>query len=275
MLKQRIMTALVLLPIVVLAILYLPNPGFALLWAVALNLAAWEWSALARLGSSLSRITWLFVIDAALLALWFNINVNAVTDTVIFLAAGFWAVVAASLLFDIIRRMRGLSSTAYRTVSVMAGMFVIVPAWLALVLLHASQTTSVLLVFCLVWAADTGAYFTGRRFGKRKLAPSISPGKSWEGVIGGLLFSLVLAYAWSVIGDIPQAEQLAFIIIAMIAVIVSIYGDLLESVFKRVSGIKDSGQILPGHGGAMDRLDSITAAGPIFVAGYLVKDMLL
>jgi phosphatidate cytidylyltransferase len=194
---------------------------------------------------------------------------------VILLAAGFWVVVAVSLLFDIIRRMQGLSSTAYRIISVMAGMFVIVPAWLALVLLHASQTSSVLLVFCLVWAADTGAYFTGRRFGKRKLAPSISPGKSWEGVIGGLILSLALAYTWSVIGGIPQAEQLAFIIIAMIAVIVSIYGDLLESVFKRVSGIKDSGQILPGHGGAMDRLDSITAAGPIFVAGYLVKDMLL
>jgi phosphatidate cytidylyltransferase len=275
MLKQRIITALILLPLVVLAILYLPHPAFALLWAVVLNLAAWEWSALSRLRSSASRITWLFVIDAALLALWFNINVSVITDSVMLLAAGFWVVVAVSLIFDITRRMADLSAMAYRAVSITAGVLVIVPAWLALVLLHASQTSSVLLIFCLVWSADTGAYFAGRRFGKRKLAPSISPGKSWEGVIGGLLLSLALVYVWSVMGGIPQAEQVAFMIIAMIAVMTSIYGDLLESVFKRVSGIKDSGQILPGHGGAMDRLDSITAAGPIFVAGYLVKDMLL
>ncbi|NNG14575.1 MAG: phosphatidate cytidylyltransferase, partial [Gammaproteobacteria bacterium] len=110
---------------------------------------------------------------------------------------------------------------------------------------------------------------------KRKLAPSISPGKTWEGVIGGLLLSLLLVYIWSVMAGMPQAEQLSFIIIAMIAVMVSIYGDLLESVFKRVSGIKDSGQLLPGHGGIMDRLDSITAAGPIFMAGYLIKELLL
>lgn len=275
MLKQRIITALILLPVVVLAILYLPHLAFALLWAVVLNLAAWEWSALSRLRSSASRIIWLFVIDAVLLALWFNINVSVITDSVMLLAAGFWVVVAVSLIFDITRRMADLSATAYRAVSITAGVFVIVPAWLALVLLHASQTSSVLLIFCLVWSADTGAYFAGRRFGKRKLAPSISPGKSWEGVIGGLLLSLALVYVWSVMGGIPQAEQVAFMIIAMIAVMFSIYGDLLESVFKRVSGIKDSGQILPGHGGAMDRLDSITAAGPIFVAGYLVKDMLL
>lgn len=275
MLKQRIMTALILLPIVVLAILYLPNPAFALLWAAALNLAAWEWSALARLNSLGSRVIWLCIIDVALLALWFNINVSAVTDTVMLLAAGFWGFVIVSLLFDITRRMTDLSATAYRTVSVATGVFIIVPAWLALVLLHQSEPSSVLLVFCLVWAADTGAYFAGRRFGKRKLAPSISPGKSWEGVIGGLLFSLLFVYVWSVMAGMPQAEQLSFIIIAMIAVMVSIYGDLLESVFKRVSGIKDSGQLLPGHGGIMDRLDSITAAGPIFMAGYLIKELLL
>lgn len=275
MLKQRIMTALILLPIVVLAILYLPNPAFALLWAAALNLAAWEWSALARLNSLVSRVIWLCIIDVALLALWFNINVSAVTDTVMLFAAGFWGFVIVSLLFDITRRMTDLSATAYRTVSVATGVFIIVPAWLALVLLHQSEPSSVLLVFCLVWAADTGAYFAGRRFGKRKLAPSISPGKTWEGVIGGLLLSLLLVYIWSVMAGMPQAEQLSFIIIAMIAVMVSIYGDLLESVFKRVSGIKDSGQLLPGHGGIMDRLDSITAAGPIFMAGYLIKELLL
>lgn len=275
MLKQRILTALVLLPIVVLAILYLPDTGFALLWAIVLNLAAWEWSALARINSIVSRIIWLFFINMALLVLWFNINVNAITDTVILLAAGFWVLVVISLLFDITHRMAGLTPVIYQSFSLLAGIFVIVPAWLALVLLHQSLASSVLLVFCLVWAADTGAYFTGRRFGKRKLAPSISPGKTWEGVIGGLLLSLLLAYVWSVIIELPPAEQYTFIVISMIAVSISIYGDLLESVFKRVSGIKDSGQILPGHGGAMDRLDSITAAGPIFVACYLIKDMLL
>lgn len=275
MLKQRITTALVLLPIVILAILYLPNAAFAILWAAALNLAAWEWSALARLSSLASRMAWLLVINLVLISLWLNISSSAITDTVMLFAAGFWVLVMVSLLFDITRRMAGLSATAYHIVSLVTGVFIIVPAWLALVLLHQLQTSSVLLVFCLVWSADTGAYFAGRRFGKRKLAPSISPGKSWEGVAGGLLLSLVLVFAWSVIANMQLTEQLVFILIAMVAVMVSIYGDLLESVFKRVSGIKDSGQILPGHGGAMDRLDSITAAGPIFVAGHLLKEMLL
>lgn len=275
MLKQRITTALVLLPIVILAILYLPNPAFAIVWALALNLAAWEWGALARLSSLVSRVVWLLVINLVLISLWLNINSNVVTDTVMLFAAGFWALVMVSLLFDITRRMAGLSAMSYQLVSLITGVFIIVPAWLALVLLHQVQASSVLLVFCLVWSADTGAYFVGHRFGKRKLAPSISPGKSWEGVAGGLLFSLILVFVWSVIANLQQAEQLVFIIIAMVAVMVSIYGDLLESVFKRVSGIKDSGQILPGHGGAMDRLDSITAAGPIFVVGHLFKEMLL
>lgn len=274
MLKQRIITALLLLPVVILAILYLPTPAFSLLWLVGLNLAAWEWSALAKLNSLVSRVIYLLFIDIALLALWLNLNANAVTDMVILVAAGFWAVVVASLLFKLTRRMADLSLTAYRVVGMVVGVFIIVPTWLALVLLHQSQPSSVLLVFCLVWAADTGAYFAGRRFGKRKLAPSISPGKSWEGVIGGLLLSLVFIYIWSLMADISQAEQVALIIIAMITVMVSIYGDLLESVFKRVSGIKDSGQLLPGHGGIMDRLDSITAAGPVFVAGYLIKELL-
>lgn len=275
MLKQRITTALVLLPIVIVAILYLPNPAFAMLWAIALNFAAWEWSALALLSTLASRIVWLLVINLVLISLWLNINSSAVTDTVMLFAAGFWVLVMVSLLFDITRRMAGLSATAYHLVSLVTGVFVIVPAWLALVLLHQVQASSVLLVFCLVWSADTGAYFVGRRFGKRKLAPSISPGKSWEGVAGGLLFSLVLVFVWSVFANLQQSEQLVFIVIAMVAVMASIYGDLLESVFKRVSGIKDSGQILPGHGGAMDRLDSITAAGPIFVVGHLFKELLL
>lgn len=275
MLKQRIMTALLLLPLVILAILYLPNPAFALLWAAVLNLAAWEWGALARLSSPVSRFSWLLVINVVLVGLWLNIEANAITDAVMLLAAGFWGLVVVSLLFDITRRMTDLSATAYRIVSVATGMFIIIPTWLALVLLHQAEPSRVLLVFCLVWSADTGAYFAGRRFGKRKLAPSISPGKSWEGVIGGLFLSLLFVYAWSVMAAMPQAEQVAFIIIAMIAVMVSVYGDLLESVFKRVSGIKDSGQILPGHGGIMDRLDSITAAGPVFMAGYLIKELLL
>ncbi len=274
MLKQRIITALLLLPIVILAILYLPTPAFSLLWLAGLNLAAWEWSALAKLNSLVSRVIYILVLDVVLVVLWFNLNTNAVTDMVILASAGFWVVVVVSLLFDLTHRMSGLSPAAYRTIGMVVGVFIIVPTWLALVLLHQSQPSSVLLVFCLVWAADTGAYFAGRSFGKRKLAPSISPGKSWEGVIGGLLLSLVFVYGWSLMAEISKAEQASFIIIAMITVMVSIYGDLLESVFKRVSGIKDSGQLLPGHGGIMDRLDSITAAGPVFVAGYLIKELL-
>lgn len=116
----------------------------------------------------------------------------------------------------------------------------------------------------LVWVADIGAYFSGKRFGKRKLAPHVSPGKSWEGLIGGLLLSLLLTVVVGLYRDWSFGEFLLALPAAALVVLISVVGDLTESMFKRQSGIKDSSNLLPGHGGVLDRIDSLTAAVPVF-----------
>jgi len=150
-----------------------------------------------------------------------------------------------------------------------AGPFVLLPAWLALVRLHAQGPTldgPQLLTFLLllVVAADVGAYFAGRAFGKHKLAPRVSPGKTWEGVAGGLAGASLLALAGALWFELPLPR---FVLLCVLVVMISVVGDLAESLFKRHAGVKDSGSILPGHGGILDRIDSLTAAGPCFVLG--------
>jgi phosphatidate cytidylyltransferase len=141
---------------------------------------------------------------------------------------------------------------------------VLVPAWLALVVLHEHAPQLVLLLILLVVAADVGAYFGGRKFGRHKLAPAVSPGKTWEGVAGGLVAAMLMATAgiyWLHLTPLP------FFALSALVVVASIVGDLTESMFKRHAGLKDSGSLLPGHGGVLDRVDSVTAAAPFFLIG--------
>ncbi len=151
----------------------------------------------------------------------------------------------------------------------LAGLPVLVPAWLALSYLHrvperGPQLTLFLLL--LVFAADIGAYFAGRAFGRLKLAPQVSPGKTWEGVIGGLSSAALIAYAGALWF---KFDTIAILGLGCAVALVSVVGDLTESMFKRHVGLKDSGAILPGHGGMLDRLDSITAAAPVFALGMV------
>lgn len=274
MLKQRLVTALLLAPLAATGILYLPNPIFALAWAAVLNLAAWEWSALGKMVKG-QRIAWLGGFNFCLLVLWFYHDVKVLVENTLFAASLFWIVVAILMLFGIISVLKKLPNGVYQVTSVVAGLFILVPAWLALVSIHDGSSIMTLLVFCLVWVADIGAYFCGKRWGSHKLAPAISPGKSWEGVVGGLLAVLVFAFMWISLAGYQGKELIFTVSICVVAVIASVYGDLLESVFKRVSGIKDSGQLLPGHGGIMDRLDSITAAAPVFASLILLRDIFI
>jgi phosphatidate cytidylyltransferase len=150
-------------------------------------------------------------------------------------------------------------------------LIVLIPTWLAVVALHESGEQGPLLVMyllSLIWVADSGAYFSGRAWGKRKLAPSVSPGKSWEGVGGGALLSLAYAVGAAQVLGLPGNQWPLFVVLSLVTVLFSVLGDLTESMFKRHAGIKDSGTLLPGHGGVLDRIDSVTAAAPVFVVGF-------
>jgi phosphatidate cytidylyltransferase len=152
-----------------------------------------------------------------------------------------------------------------------AGLVVLVPAWLALSQLHAHNPLFMLFLLLLVVAADVGAYFAGRRFGRHKLAPRVSPGKTWEGVGGGVVGATIVAIIGALWLHMPF---LLFIALCVVVVFASIVGDLTESLFKRHAGLKDSGNLLPGHGGVLDRVDSITAAAPVFLVGLQALGLL-
>ena len=153
----------------------------------------------------------------------------------------------------------------------LGGLCVILPAWLALAFLHGLQPSGrfmVFLVMASVWAADMGAFFAGKQFGRVKLAPRVSPGKTWEGVAGGLLTAVLVATGLCVFFG---ADWKALLPVVVCTAIISVVGDLTVSMFKRNAGLKDSGSVFPGHGGVMDRLDSLAAAAPVFVLGLALS----
>ena len=142
------------------------------------------------------------------------------------------------------------------------------PAWFLLVALQYRDPKLVLYILILIWTADISAFFIGRRFGRHRLAPSISPGKTWEGVLGALSVSfIIIAFGYPILQ--PGMSILNWVVLGVISVIFSVIGDLLESSYKRIRNVKDSGTLLPGHGGMLDRLDSLIAAIPVFTIGFM------
>ena len=171
-------------------------------------------------------------------------------------------------------RVARFKSNAAQSVSpwrgLLAGFLVLLPPFIGLSALHREAAFGpgyVLFLFFLIWAADSGAYFVGRRMGRRKLAPNVSPGKSWEGLVGGLSAAAVVAVIGGRLLGLSGETMVWFVPLCLVVVLVSVVGDLVESLFKRSAGVKDSGRLLPGHGGALDRIDSITAAAPAFYLG--------
>lgn len=266
MLKQRIITALLLAPLALWAILSLQNDTLSLILAIIFTLGAWEWSRLVGLDCHLGRIGYSAIFPVSFYFLYPLLTQGTWAQFILTLAVVWWVMALGSVLS--FPRSEGLwkNSVAARAI---AGPFVLIPSWGALSLLHSEYGVGYfILLMLIIWGADSGAYFAGRAFGKRKLAPKVSPGKSWEGVIGGLLTALVVAVMatqW-----LAAAGGMAgFLALVVITVFISVLGDLTESLFKRVMAIKDSGGILPGHGGILDRIDSLTAAAPIYTLGLL------
>ncbi|BFM06179.1 phosphatidate cytidylyltransferase [Halioxenophilus aromaticivorans] len=277
MLKQRVISACIMMLVFLLVLLVLPPIAFIAFVSLGMAIGAWEWSNLAGLGSRAKRYAYLaLVLFATVLCGWYiDIDADFVPQNMANLQALFWV----SLIWWGIALLwvQGYPSSSVLWGSIPArllmGMLVLVPAWVGLFFIRAQEHGSwlVLLLVLAVAAADTGAYFAGKRFGRRRLAASVSPGKSWEGFAGGLMASIALAV---VVGQFwAPDERLWILLLVAPTALVSVLGDLLESMVKRHRGVKDSGLILPGHGGVLDRVDGMTAAVPVFAFTLLVTGM--
>ncbi|TVZ38340.1 phosphatidate cytidylyltransferase [Alteromonadaceae bacterium 2753L.S.0a.02] len=268
MLKQRVITACVL-AVVVLGILFLGSIShFAIFSGVVMLFASWEWSDLCGLKQILARAIYTVILAILGVAVgWFlhwsehHQNLQAL----LLFACGWWAI---SLLW-----IQGYPASAVLWGSVgvrmIIGVAILIPAWLALLYLRSQPAGAwlVLMAIFTVAAADIGAYFAGRAFGKYKLAKNVSPGKTWEGVIGGLVLTLACAGLANLV--LIHGNWLALFAVVVPTSLVSVLGDLLESMVKRHRGVKDSGHLLPGHGGFMDRIDGLVAAAPVFALAVL------
>jgi len=264
-LAQRVVTAVVLVAVVMAALFALPPLGWALTVLVVVLLAALEWARLCTL-TRIATLAFVLALALAGLALLFAPAAgfaHGFPDAVVYAACGagaaFWLLVAPRWL------AAGWRATGYAGAA--AGVVVLLAAWVAIASLQAHSPWLVLAAMAVVWIADIAAYFAGRRFGKRKLAPTISPGKTWEGVWGALVAVaayavLLVAVAPSAFAPVGPAAKAAFVGFLPLLAAVSVVGDLFESLLKRQAGVKDSGALLPGHGGVLDRVDALLAAMP-------------
>jgi phosphatidate cytidylyltransferase len=272
MLRQRVITALLLAPLAILLILLLPTSVFAGLLAIAFLAAAWEWTRLAGMRGRVARGVALGVVLIAFIALWSLRDVAWLWPLLIVAGVAWWVLVCVWLRHF---AFAAAPTTENRNLKLLAGAFVVFPAWVAGLSIHGSPSHGhvwAFLAMLLVWAADTGAYFAGSYFGKgkRKLAPQISPGKTWVGVYGAFATSALVAAVAGWLLGVRDLRLLGLIVVTILTVASSIVGDLLESLMKRHANVKDSGALFPGHGGLLDRLDSVFAALPVFALGKLL-----
>ncbi len=259
MLKQRVITAAILLPLAILGFFWLDGVAFALFTGSVIVLGGWEWARLAGFSAQWVRTGYAGLIALLLAGLY---QIPALGIPLLWLAAGWWLLA----IVLVVRYPEGRDCWHSGGRIFLMGLPVLLPAWQALQLLKQWPMGNelILLVMVLVWTADIGAFFAGRALGRHKLAPGVSPGKSWEGVAGGLLGCLLVMLAVGACQGWSVSEMLLALCGTVVVVMVSVVGDLTESMFKRNAGLKDSSQLLPGHGGILDRIDSLTAAVPVF-----------
>ena len=273
MLKSRVLTAVVLLALLLVALFWLPPLGWSLLVVAMVMQGTVEWSHLSRLQG---RQAWLYLGATLLLMLgllWLDTGVSAQQSQYVhlffyLLSALLWLVVVPAWLMSGIKVTRpGLMMGV--------GWAVLIPTGLAMIDLREATPSPWVLLFVmgLVWVADIAAYFAGRRFGKTKLAPSISPGKTWEGVAGAIFgVSIYVALVWTFSAEFSRLQVLpALMLTAWWWVVLAVLGDLFESAIKRQAGVKDSGALLPGHGGLLDRIDALTSTLPLAALALLFQ----
>jgi phosphatidate cytidylyltransferase len=261
-LKQRVLTAVLLVAVLLTVMLGLPPIGTVVLLTVLVLVGAWEWAAFMGEGDVTTRALYTGAIALALAgALWLHSAIPGFVGAVMLVAMAWWLV---AFLWICLAPAR-----VNRAAAAVAGFLALVPCWLALVYvtLTTQSTIWVMFTLALVWAADTGAFFAGRWFGRVPLAPRVSPKKTWEGVIGGLLLAGVVAFLAATYLFTVDVWTFTGTCVGIAAI--SVVGDLAESMLKRAAGLKDSGTFFPGHGGVLDRIDSVTAAAPALVFALL------
>ena len=284
MLKQRIITALILAPLVLFAILYLPLFSFQIMIALVVGLGAWEWSSMSGMTRTFTKSAYAALAVAICLVLsmllptdliWYQGQLNNLYSNILLVAAIWWIVSLGMII-----AYPSYSSVWYtsKLLRGIFGVFTLIPTWVAVVSLRTNLydvdpyygASLIFYVLGIVWAADIGAFFVGVKFGKHKLRPEVSPGKTIEGLMGGVFASSAIIAFAALHYQVDPSRIWLHIVVGALTVGVSALGDLNESMFKRCAGIKDSGKLLPGHGGVMDRIDSLTAAFPVFAFCYVM-----
>jgi phosphatidate cytidylyltransferase len=275
MLRQRVITALIMAGLFLSAIVFLPLPGLAAIFGLLVAAGGWEWSRLAGWDSPAARGLYVLLLCACMAALYWYCQLGQgpakqQVQPFLGLACLWWSF---ALLWV---KSYPMSAVLWRTVFMrsLMGLLILTPAWLAAVFLLSFPRGGLLVVVMVVVVAvaDIGAYFSGKAWGRHKLAEKVSPAKTWEGFWGGMAGCVLLAVSlWSLLPDRAAHVGLASVIaVTLSTALASVVGDLSVSMVKRESGVKDSGTMLPGHGGMLDRLDSICGAAPVFALGLLL-----
>lgn len=273
MLKQRVITALIFAAIVIALVLLTPPWVLGALFGLVVLGAAWEWAGLAGFDSRGAKVLYLALVALLLFLCGSFVVPDAVPDSVplrgvLVAACALWLLAAAAVL----SYPRGVGAWGGAAVLGVVGFVVLVPPWAALGYLRSLVHGEWLVIYAIaaIAMADIGAYFAGRAFGGPKLIPRVSPGKTWSGFAGGMAASTVFALIVGLSSGLEGGRLFAWTLIGAIAAVVSVFGDLLESMVKRHRGLKDSGTLLPGHGGLFDRVDSLTAGLPVLAFGMLL-----
>ena len=264
MLKQRVFTALAIGPLSLVLLFTLTGLSFAIFVGFVILLGAWEWANLSSVESLWGRLVYTLVIMGGMAAA--GLTAVAQQSWPLWVALVTWLVCCCWVsAYPAAKGMWRL-----RAVRLLLGVLVMVPSWIGLTQLRAAVSPTsgfawwLLYVLFIIWGADISAYFAGKAFGKRKLAPRVSPGKSWAGVYGALAGTAFLSCLMDIIQKYDLHQGVILLGITWLVTLISVVGDLLESMLKRYRGLKDSSQLLPGHGGMLDRIDSLLAAIPVF-----------
>jgi len=273
MLKHRVITAVVLIAAFLGTLLLAPPPVFCIFTEIVVLWAAWEWTQLMGLKKLPQRLFYVCFVLAVMQGIFF-ISVPMTVCEYAFYATFFFWLLTIPLIALYPRALFWKKSLLCQAAM---GLFVLIPSWFALNFIRVVNLNGqylLLYLFVLIWSADISAYFIGKKWGRKTLAAQVSPGKTWVGVYGGLFVSLLLTAGTLYGFKVPLAMWPYTLALTLVTIAFSVVGDLFESMLKRSEGLKDSGRLLPGHGGLLDRIDSLTAAAPIFTLGAIILSRL-